>query len=160
MSKVGVLFVCTGNICRSPTAEGVLRQKLDGHGLDGRVAVDSAGLGSWHVGQPPDPRAIRRAALRNYDLTGLRARQFNDGDFARFDLILAMDRGHQAALQRRHPRGARGHLQLFLEFAPELQRSLEVPDPYYGDLAGYDHALDLIEAGVNGLIDALKRDYL
>ncbi len=160
MSKVGVLFVCTGNICRSPTAEGVLRHKLDGQGLGGRVAVDSAGLGSWHIGQPPDPRAIRRAALRNYDLTGLRARQFDDGDFARFDLILAMDRGHQAALQRRHPGNARAHLQLFLEFAPGLERSLEVPDPYYGDLADYDHALDLIEAGVDGLIEALKRDYL
>lgn len=160
MTDVRVLFVCTGNICRSPTAEGVLRHKLAEQGLADRVGVESAGLGDWHIGHPPDPRAIARAGLRGYDLTPLRARLFEPEDFHDFDLILAMDRGHLAAMERRRPAGARARLHLFLDFAPEAVPAREVPDPYYGGLADYDHALDLIEPGVDGLIAALKRTYL
>jgi len=160
MTDVDVLFVCTGNICRSPTAEGVLRHKLEQQGLGERVGVESAGLGDWHVGDPPDPRAIARASLRGYDLSPLRARQFMIQDYHDFDLILAMDRGHMAAMERNRPAVADARLHLFLDFAPETILSREVPDPYYGGLADYDHALDLIEPGVDGLIAALKRTYL
>jgi len=160
MAAVSVLIVCTGNICRSPTAEGVLRHKLGEHGLGARVRVESAGLGDWHIGDPPDPRAIDRASRRGYDLTSLRARQFRTGDYHDFDLILAMDRGHLAAMERNRPAAATARLQLFLDFAPEAVAVREVPDPYYGKLAAYDHALDLIEPGVEGLIAALKRSYL
>ena len=104
MTNVSVLFVCTGNICRSPMAEGVLRHRLVDHGLDARVAVDSAGLGNWHVGDPPDSRAIARAKLRGYDVTAQRARQFAASDYHDFDLILGMDAGHLAAMERRRPR--------------------------------------------------------
>ena len=160
MTDVSVLFVCTGNICRSPTAEGVLRHKLAEQGLGERVAVDSAGLGDWHVGDPPDPRAIDRASQRGYDLSALRARQFLIRDYHGFDLILAMDRGHMTAMTRNRPASATARLHLFLDFAPEIILAREVPDPYYGGLADYDQALDLIEPGVEGLIAALKRTYL
>ena len=160
MPDVGVLFVCTGNICRSPTAEGVLRHKLAELGLGSRVAVDSAGLGDWHIGDPPDRRAIDRAKRRGYDLTDLRARQFVVRDYHDFDLILGMDRGHMSAMERNRPANAEARLHLFLDFAPETVRAREVPDPYYGGLADYDRALDLIEPGVDGLIAALKRTYL
>ena len=160
MTDVRVLFVCTGNICRSPTAEGVLRHKLAAEGLADRVGVESAGLGDWHVGHPPDPRAIACASLRGYDLSALRARLFRVEDYRDFDLILGMDRGHMAVMEQRRPAGARARLHLFLDFAPEAIASREVPDPYYGDLGDYNHALDLIEPGVDGLIAALKRTYL
>ena len=160
MADVSVLIVCTGNICRSPTAEGVMRHKLAQEGLDARVRVESAGLGDWHIGDPPDPRAIDRAFRRGYDLSPLRARQFRIRDYHDFDLILAMDRGHLTAMERNRPAAATARLQLFLDFAPEAIAVREVPDPYYGDLADYDHALDLIEPGVDGLIAALKRTYL
>ena len=160
MTDVSVLFVCTGNICRSPTAEGVLRYKLTQEGLGDRVGVDSAGLGEWHIGDPPDSRAIARAGLRGYDLSPLRARLFKVDDFHDFDLILGMDTGHMTAMKRRQPAGARARLHLFLDFAPNEDLGREVPDPYYGGLADYDHALDLIEPGVDSLIAALKQSYL
>ena len=160
MTDVSVLFVCTGNICRSPMAEGVLRHRLVDQGLDARVAVDSAGLGNWHVGDPPDTRAIARARLRGYDVSAQRARQFAVSDYHDFDLILAMDDGHLAAMERRRPPGAHARVHLFLEFAPVETGVREVPDPYYGGLDDYDYALDLIEPAVEGLIEALKRDYL
>jgi protein-tyrosine phosphatase len=160
MADVSVLIVCTGNICRSPTAEGVLRHKLAEQGLGDRIRVESAGLGDWHVGDPPDPRAIDRASRRGYDLSPLRARQFTVRDHHDFDLILAMDRGHMTAMERNRPANAPARLHLFLDFAPTAVASQEVPDPYYGDLADYDHALDLIEPGVDGLIAALKQTYL
>jgi protein-tyrosine phosphatase len=142
MTDVSVLIVCTGNICRSPTAEGVLRHQLEQHDLGQRVRVESAGLGD------------------GYDLSPLRARQFRIRDHHDFDLILAMDRGHLAAMERNRPAAARSRLHLFLDFAPKAIVSREVPDPYYGGLADYDHALDLIEPGVDGLIAALKQTYL
>lgn len=160
MADVNVLFVCTGNICRSPTAEGVLRHKLVDQGLDDRVAVESAGLGDWHIGDPPDPRAIARARRRGYDLTPLRARLFTPADYHDFDLILAMDRGHLDALTDSRPADARAQVHLFLDFAPAAVTAREVPDPYYGGAADYDHALDLIEPGIEGLIAMLKRTYV
>jgi protein-tyrosine phosphatase len=163
VSEFKVLIVCTGNICRSPTAEGVLRHKLRDAGLDGRVAVDSAGTIDFHAGDPPDPRAILQAGRRGYDLSGLRARQIRPADFESFDLILCMDRGHHSELARLCPvglrEGLRERLRLFLDFAPGLGLE-EVPDPYYGGLEDYDLALDLIEPGVAGLIEALERDFL
>jgi protein-tyrosine phosphatase len=160
VSDTSVLFVCAGNICRSPTAEGVLRHRLAQEGLAERVEVDSAGLGGWHVGHPPDSRAIDRAAARGYDIGGLRARQFAGGDFARFDLILGMDQGHRSELARRRPPEARARVHLFLDYAGVGERGPDVPDPYFGGLEDYDLALDLIEPGIEGLIEALRRDFL
>ena len=160
MTDVSVLFVCTGNICRSPTAEGVLRHKLAEQGLAERIGADSAGLGDWHVGDPPEPRAVARASLRGYDLSALRARQFTTRDYYDFDLILGMDRGHMASMTRNRPAGASAKLHLFLDFAPDPLRSRDVPDPYYGGFGDYDRALDLIEPGVDALILALERTYL
>ncbi len=159
MSQVKVLMVCTGNICRSPTAEGVLRHKLEEAGLGDRVLVDSAGTIDYHSGDPPDRRAVAQARLRGYDLSSQRARQLRLRDFEVFDLILCMDRGHLSQLRRGCPEARRDRLRLFLEFAPDLGLS-EVPDPYYGELADYDYALDLIEPAVAGLIEALRRDFL
>jgi protein-tyrosine phosphatase len=134
-----VLMVCLGNICRSPTAEAVLRAKLDAAGLGQRVAVDSAGTGDWHVGSPPDARSQRHAAKRGYDLSSLRGRQVAEADFHRFDLILAMDEDNLADLQRLAPEGhSRAEVRLFA--------SIEVPDPYSGGAAAFEQVLDLVEA--------------
>ena len=162
MAEVGVLFVCTGNICRSPSAEGVARKLLIDAGLDARVAVDSAGLGGWHVGEPPDPRAIESARRRGYDLSAQRARQFGRADFDDFALIVGMDRGHVAQLRTRRPRGAAGEVRLFLEFLAVDDPGFgdDVPDPYYGGMADYELSLDLIERGLPGLIETLMRDFL
>ena len=160
MSVIKVLFVCTGNICRSPTAEGVLRLRLLEAGLDGRVSVDSAGMIDYHVGHPPDRRAIEHAARRGYDLKALRARQLCRSDFETFDLLLGMDRGHYGQLARLCPPQSADRVKLFLEYAAVAGLPAEVPDPYYGGEADYDYALDLIEPGVEGLIAALERDYL
>lgn len=155
-----IVFVCTGNICRSPTAEGVLRHKLAAAGLDGEHTTDSYGLGGWHVGDPPDSRAIAAAARRGYDLTAIRARQFEPEVFHDAGLVLAMDRGHQRQLAALAPEGGAEKLFRFLEFAPQTAAggaALDVPDPYYGDAAGFEEALDLIEAGAEGLLEDLKK---
>jgi protein-tyrosine phosphatase len=139
-----VLFVCTGNICRSPTAEGVLRKMLADAGLTGEVA--SAGLIDYHAGEPPDPRAQAAARERGYDLGPLRARGFEERDLERFDHVWVMDRGHLNLLRRRY--GVRPNVALFLEAVePTGQRAREVPDPYLGDAAAFERVLDLIEAG-------------
>ena len=151
---VGVLFVCMGNICRSPTAEGVFRAAVERAGLARRVRAASAGIGDWHVGSPPDRRAIQAARRRGYDLTALRGRQIEVADFARFGWILAMDDANMRALAAMKPPDFGGHLGLLLDFAPELGVR-EVPDPYYGAPAGFDRVLDLVEAATAGLLARL-----
>lgn len=156
---VAVLFVCTGNICRSPTAEGVFRRLVDEAGLAGAVHIDSAGTTDYHVGEAPDPRAREAARRRGIRLDGLCARQVAPDDFDRFDLVLAMDRGHLRQLERLCPPGREGRLRLFMDFAPHMGAD-EVPDPYYGTDKGFDYVLDLVEAGAQGLLEHLKREHL
>ena len=151
---IRVLMVCTGNICRSPSAEAVLRQKLAEQGLETRVAVDSAGTENWHSGKPPHGPAVVEGKARGYDLSRLRARRLNDADFMDFDLVLAMDRGHLALLNGRRPEGTNAKVRLFMDFADE--GPAEVPDPYYGDETDYHYALDLIESAMPGLLRALE----
>ncbi|WP_328803241.1 low molecular weight protein-tyrosine-phosphatase [Oceanomicrobium pacificus] len=147
---VSVLCVCLGNICRSPTAEAVLRTRAEEAGL--ALEVDSAGTGGWHVGHPPDRRAQAAAAARGYDLSRQRARQVVQGD-GRFDLILAMDDQNAADLRRLLPPEAHDRIALFLDGAPETA-GRSVPDPYYDDR--FDHVLDLIEAAADGWVARLK----
>jgi protein-tyrosine phosphatase len=147
-----ILFVCTGNICRSPTAEAVMRAKLAAAGLD--HTVDSAGIQGFHTGEPPHAPAIRAAAARGYDLLPLRARRLERSDFRRFDLLLAMDRTHLERMRRLAVAGP-GRIGLFLDHAPWLEER-EVPDPYYGGSTEFEHVLDLIEAGCEGLIAMLR----
>ncbi len=143
-----VLMVCLGNICRSPTAEAVLRAKLEAAGLAQRVVVDSAGTGNWHIGNPPDARSQRHAAKRGYDLSALRGRQVAEADFHHFDLILAMDQDNLADLQRLAPDGS-SHAEVRL-FAP-----IEVPDPYVGGAAGFERVLDLVETAADAWVKNL-----
>ena len=150
-----VLFVCLGNICRSPTAHGVFAALVERHGLAQSIEVDSCGTGGWHVGEPPDRRATLEAGARGYDLRPLRARQLRTDDFRRFDYILAMDASNLADLQAARPTGFSGHLGLFLEFAP-ARREREVPDPYYGGDEGFAHVLDLVEEASQGLLREIR----
>ena len=150
-----VLFVCTGNICRSPTAEGVFRHLLREAGMDGRIGADSAGTHGYHVGEAPDRRTVACARQRGIDLSGLRARRVRTGDFEDFDLILAMDHGHLARLRELAPEGAGDRIRLFMDFAPaSLPR--EVPDPYYGGASHFEEAFALIEAAARGLLAHLR----
>jgi protein-tyrosine phosphatase len=149
-----VLFVCLGNICRSPTAEGVLRALAAREAPDLALEVDSAGTAAYHVGQPPDPRTRAAAARRGYDLSTLRARSIESADFERFDLILAMDRENLTVLRQRAPAHAHERLRLLLEFAPDAPD--EVPDPYYGGPNGFEEVLDLVEAATRGLLAHLR----
>ncbi|HEY9101155.1 low molecular weight protein-tyrosine-phosphatase [Chitinimonas sp.] len=148
-----VLMVCTGNICRSPTAEGVLRARAEKAGLN--LEIDSCGTQDYHVGEAPDRRSQQHALKRGYDLSRQRARKFAAIDFNRFDLILAMDRSHLAALRAECPLPQRHKLQLFLDFG-SLDKGGEVPDPYYGGDAGFERVLDLIEDAADGLISQLR----
>ena len=151
-----VLFVCMGNICRSPTAEGVFRAMVASEGLDNRIDSDSAGTHGYHIGSPPDHRTIAAAKVRGYDLTPLRARRVSAADFAAFDWVLAMDSENRAAQQRLCPPTHKDRLKLFLEFAPGLSDH-DVPDPYYGNRDGFERVLDLAEAGSRGLIQAIRQ---
>lgn len=150
-----VLFVCLGNICRSPTAEGVFRQQLEVAGLSGRIAVDSCGIAAWHVGKAPDPRTREAALRRGIDLGSLRARQLAADDFLRFDYLLAMDQANLAALHEQRPADCRAHVGLFLDFAGHAGR--EVPDPYYGGEQGFDEVLDLVDVASRGLVEDIRR---
>lgn len=154
--QIAVLMVCMGNICRSPMAEGVLRGKLAQAGLADAVRVDSAGTHGFHRGAAPDPRAVAQAARRGWRLDGQKSRPVVDEDFTRFDLLLAMDADNLAELRERCPAPQADRLGLLLDHAPWLD-SREVPDPYYGSVAGFDHALDLIEPACDGLLLALQR---
>jgi protein-tyrosine phosphatase len=148
-----VLFVCTGNICRSPTAEGVLRALAARSGV--ALEVDSAGLLGAHAGEAPDPRAQAAAARRGYDLGALRARRFEPEDLDAFDHVWVMDRGHLNQMRRRY--GARAHVRLFLEAtAPDGVRAREVPDPYLGEAAAFEAVLDLVEAGCAAAVAAWR----
>jgi protein-tyrosine phosphatase len=149
-----ILFVCLGNICRSPMAEGVFRRVAEEEGLINRFEIDSAGLGDWHIGHAPDHRAQKAARSRGADISSQSARQVVDEDFARFDLLLVMDRSNYAELKARAPHEARAKIRPFLDFAPHVG-TRDVPDPFFGGTEGFDHALDLIEAAARGLLASL-----
>lgn len=148
---VSILFVCMGNICRSPTAEGVFRRVAEEAGLTHRLHIDSAGTHAYHVGASPDARAERAARGRGYDLSGLVGRQVSEGDFAEFDYILAMDADNLANLQRRCPPEHSHKLALFLSHSTAYAHQ-EVPDPYYGGPSGFDRVLDMVEDASRGLL--------
>lgn len=155
MAKTSILFVCLGNICRSPVAEGVFRQKAQDAGLLDDLTIDSAGTAGWHVGKSPDGRMISAARERGYDLTPLRARQVIAGDFNEYDLILAMDDDNLAQLIRLNPGQAQADVSLYLNYAAGSSER-EVPDPYYGGEDGFHHVIDLVEAAADGLLSDLK----
>jgi protein-tyrosine phosphatase len=149
-------FVCMGNICRSPTAHGVMEHLVREAGLAGRIEIDSAGTGAWHVGELPDPRARAAAKKRGYDLSH-RARRFTSEDFTRFDLVLAMDRENLASLHRL-ARGS-GHaasVRLLRSFDPDAPEGAEVPDPYYREDDGFEHVLDMCERACRGLLQHVR----
>jgi protein-tyrosine phosphatase len=154
-SAYKVLFVCLGNICRSPTAEGVLRHLAAKEAPQLSLEIDSAGTADYHIGAPPDPRSQRAARKRGIDISGLKARQVAVDDFARFDLILAMDAENLRELRAMQPRNSRAALKLFLEYAPDLKLR-DVPDPYYRDAAAFEEVLDLTTAASRGLLAALQ----
>ncbi len=151
MNPTSVLFVCLGNICRSPTADGVFQHIVADRGLGDVITVDSAGTSDWHVGDRPDPRTVRAARSRGYDLSPLRGRQVIIDDFAAFDFILAMDRDNLRVLEQMRPTGYAGHLGLLLAFSAQSAYR-EVPDPYHGGARGFDLVLDLVEDACAGLL--------
>lgn len=155
MKKVRVLFVCLGNICRSPTAHGVFRRLVETEGFADWVEVDSAGTHAYHVGEPPDSRAQSTARSRGVELSDLRARQVEVIDFERFDYVLAMDEENYAVLARRCPPGQKHKLALFMSYAPHLGIH-EVPDPYYGGPTGFERVLDMVEEAGRGLLETLR----
>jgi protein-tyrosine phosphatase len=157
--KVKVLFVCMGNICRSPTAEAVFRSQVEKAGLLERIHIDSAGTHDYHVGAAPDARAQRAAKQRGYDMSNLRGRQVEVQDFFRFDYVLAMDNLNLVMLERLRPGEAQSHLGLFLEFS-ERYAEWEVPDPYYGGTDGFERVLDMAEDAANGLLLHIRQRHI
>jgi protein-tyrosine phosphatase len=155
MTPQRVLVVCLGNICRSPTAEGVLRDLAAKEAPGLPLEIDSAGTADYHIGAPPDPRSQRAALRRGIDISDLRARRITVEDFERFDLILAMDADNLRELQALRPRNSHAAVKLFLEYAPNAGLS-DVPDPYYGDAAAFEKVLDLTTAASRGLLAALQ----
>ena len=153
--KTRVLMVCLGNICRSPTAEAMLRKHVHEAGLDARVEVDSAGTADYHVGSPPDRRAIAHGEKRGLAMKKLRGRQVQRSDFDRFDFILAMDDDNLEKLLRLRPQGSRAEVGLLMDYARDAG-SREVPDPYYGGTEEFERVLDLVDAASAGLVKALK----
>jgi protein-tyrosine phosphatase len=150
-----VIFVCTGNICRSPTAEGIFLHKVARAGLSHLIEVDSAGTHGYHIGEAPDERSVKHAGRRGYDLSALRARRFAKDDFHRFDLVLAMDAGHHEHLSRLM-QPSNGHkLKMMLEYSPRFRSQREVPDPYYGGPEGFEQVLDMLEDAADGLLREL-----
>ena len=154
-----ILFVCTGNICRSPTAEGVFRNLLKTRCLTDLIKVDSAGLGSWHVGDPPDPRSTETAIKRGIDIRHQKARAIRPHDFEEFDLLLAMDKTHYSAMKRSCPPELQSRIHMFMNYARNTEIS-EVPDPYYGSSNGFDRVFDLIEAASEGLLEEIETNYI
>ena len=152
---VRVLFVCLGNICRSPTAHAVFEHLVEAEGLADVIEVDSAGTGSWHVGAPPDRRAVAAAAERGYRMGHLRARQVQPDDIERFDYVLAMDHANLQDLRRKASRSLHARIRLFLEFGDSPGQD-EVPDPYYGGEDGFGLVLDLVESAAAGLLREIR----
>jgi protein-tyrosine phosphatase len=152
-----ILFVCLGNICRSPTAEIVFREIVAREAPDLPIEIDSAGTAAYHVGAPPDSRTRQAALRRGYDMSALRARVVEPLDFGRFDLILAMDRQNFDTLRQRAPATVHERIRLFLEFAPE-SGTTEVPDPYYGGPNGFEEVLDLVEVAARGLLNHVRTE--
>ena len=159
MSKVKVLFVCMGNICRSPTAHGVFRSMVETEQLLDVIEIDSAGTHAYHVGNPPDKRAQQTARSRGIDLSDLEARQAKSDDFARFDYVIAMDQDNYHSLMAICPAGHEERVYMFMDFAPQM-RTREVPDPYYGGEAGFERVFDLVDAAAKGLLEDIKRRHL
>lgn len=153
---VKVLFVCMGNICRSPTAHGVFREMVRREGLEDRIVTDSAGTHAYHVGEPPDRRAQETAVRRGIDMSDLRARRAEPQDFHDFDYVLAMDQDNYQGLSGICPEGMQDRLQMFMDFAPDM-RTREVPDPYYGGASGFEHVFDLVEAAAAGLLADIRQ---
>ncbi|HXU94551.1 MAG TPA: low molecular weight protein-tyrosine-phosphatase [Gallionella sp.] len=152
---IGVLFICMGNICRSPTAEAVFRHYVENAGLSGHILIDSAGTHDYHIGEPPDARTRRAAQQRGYDMSALRGRQVGVEDFERFDYVLAMDRANLAILERLAQRSG-GDPHLFLEYAKH-HKEREVPDPYYGGPEGFERVLDMVEDAAEGLLQHIRK---
>lgn len=152
---IAVLFVCTGNICRSPTAEGVFRKLVEDAGLAGRIEAASAGMIDHHAGHAPDPIAQTVAARNGYDIGGQRARRIEKRDFAKYHYVVALDRGHHRQLMAERPEGSDARLRLMMEFAPSFG-TLDVPDPYGRSEGDFERALGMIEAGSAGLLDAIR----
>lgn len=159
MSKVNVLFVCMGNICRSPLAHGLFEHRVEEAGLSKAISIDSAGTHAYHVGNSPDPRSQQTAKRHGIDLSAQRARQVKESDFEQFDYVIAMDRDNHAILSAQCPDEYRHKLKLFLEFAPQLSET-EVPDPYYGGDSGFEHVYQLIDAAADGLMADIESRYL
>jgi protein-tyrosine phosphatase len=155
--EVSVLVVCTGNICRSPTGEGVLRAAAARRGLGDRIRIASAGTHDYHVGEPPDPRTVKHASKRGYDLSSQRAQLVSERHFHEYDYILAMDRGHLRILKSLAPRDARAKLGMFLE-ASGRWKGEDVPDPYYGGVEGFERVLDMVEEAAERWLDRIEAD--
>ena len=156
MMKMKLLFICLGNICRSPAAEGIMRQMVEERALSNDIIVDSAGIGSWHVGEMPDPRMRKHAARRGYDLSPLRARQFRSDDFQKFDYIIVMDEENYHDVMERGGVYADARKVLRMkDYFIRYKGQQSVPDPYYGGAEGFEQALDLIEDGCEGLLKDL-----
>lgn len=156
---VRILFVCMGNICRSPMAEGIFQTLLEKHGLEDQVMIDSAGTHAYHVGKQPDQRAIKTAAERGIDLSRLRARQVEPGDFEEFDLVLVMDEHNYDTVLFTCAKQHQHKLNFLLDYAPHL-KTRNVPDPFYGGEIGFDRVMDMIEDACEGLLQALQNQQL
>lgn len=158
MTRIAVCFVCTGNICRSPTAEGVFRALVERESLAASIHVDSAGTTGYHVGDLPDPRSRRAASARGVTLTH-RARLLMPEDFARFDYLLAMDAGHLSHMERRAPADARTKIALLRAFDTDAIEGSEVPDPYYGETSDFEEVVTMVERACEGLLDHVRREH-
>ena len=159
MKKIKVLFVCMGNICRSPTAHGVFEHIVNSEHLAEHFEIDSAGTHAYHVGSKPDQRAQQTAANRGIDLSYIRGRKVHETDFKHYDYILAMDSDNYSILDQACPEEYKTKISLFLDFAPEHPLD-EVPDPYYGGIKGFENVFDMVDAASKGLLDRIKKHHL